>query len=184
MRGDPFYEFHAKRADRAEEESKRLRAEIERLKVDLLSTGLHYGAEVKKREQAERERDEARAIADDDAIVMRSRCPSCGHRIRADMLSSSCPQCFHQFKHDWHYNLNGDYPEDCECDRCDAARGECRMRDPQFFSKEEHEATEPDAFCDSCEAPMWERNGEYCGTTFAYGIETVACRKCRGGDCG
>jgi len=54
--------------------------------------------------------------------------------------------------------------------------------DAQFYTKEEHEATEPDAICDSCEAPMWERNDEYCGTTFVCGMEFVACRKCRGED--
>jgi hypothetical protein len=44
----------------------------------------------------------------------------------------------------------------------------------------DHEATEPDAFCDSCDAPMWESNDENCSTFIAYGLETVACRKCRG----
>jgi len=45
---------------------------------------------------------------------------------------------------------------------------------------EEHESTEPDAYCDSCGAPMWERNGENCYSFYAYGIETVACKQCRG----
>ena len=53
------------------------------------------------------------------------------------------------------------------------------MSDPQYFTKEEHEATEPDAFCDPCGAPMWESRGDNISTVVAYGIETVACPKCR-----
>jgi hypothetical protein len=43
-------------------------------------------------------------------------------------------------------------------------------------------SSRPDAYCDPCGAPMWESRGDNIGTVIAYGIETVACEKCRGGE--
>jgi len=69
------------------------------------------------------ERDEARTIVDEDeGCWIRSRCPSCGHRMRPDLTSDNCPQCGVFFKAPWHYNEDVDYPEDCECERCQDAR--------------------------------------------------------------
>ena len=51
--------------------------------------------------------------------------------------------------------------------------------DPQHFTKEQQEAVEPDAYCDSCDSPMWEENGDNCSSFWAYGLETVACQRCR-----
>lgn len=48
-----------------------------------------------------------------------SRCYSCGHRLRLD--STACPQCGEEFDG---RKQPREWPDKCECDRCDEARAE------------------------------------------------------------
>ncbi len=56
---------------------------------------------------------EARSMVDGaDLSWLLSRCPACGHEMRADTKADSCPQCSERFKAHWHYNYGaGHTPE-------------------------------------------------------------------------
>ncbi len=69
----------------------------------------------------EKERDEARAIVDEDeGGWTMTRCKACGHRLAG--AADHCPQCNAVELAPWHYADDFEYPDVCDCDRCIAAR--------------------------------------------------------------
>lgn len=65
-------------------------------------------------------REEADAFADalNEITWITERCAECGHRFA--FASDSCPQCGAPAAPPWQEPEQ--WPEDCECDRCEAAR--------------------------------------------------------------
>jgi len=53
----------------------------------------------------------------DDGCYLWERCYLCGHRLR--FASSGCPQCGEEF--DGREDPK-EWPEHCDCERCEAAR--------------------------------------------------------------
>lgn len=78
---------------------------------------------------------------EEGGTYIHGRCPECGHRLRQDLPASGCPQCGATFGS----TTPLEYPEACECDRCEAVRaGREEWSDPTEPAELEADSTAGD----------------------------------------